>query len=170
MNDWKTRVANEAYELRSRLDKLDAFLGRAVVDKDISLDQWNLLRRQRAAMFVYLQTLNRRLELDAHTELTKRRKRAIDKSNFDAIVSELVALHKRKNADYGDSFAETFRKFGLVSAAVRISDKTNRLCALAKQERCVMDETVEDTLRDLACYAIMTLCELHNETAKMGKE
>ena len=73
MNDWKTRVANEAYELRSRLDKLDAFLGRAVVDKDISLDQWNLLRRQRAAMFDYLQTLNRRLELDAYTELTKRR-------------------------------------------------------------------------------------------------
>lgn len=94
----------------------------------------------------------------------------MSEARFIEITSELVTLHKRKNADYGDSFAETFRKFGLVSAAVRISDKTNRLCALAKQERCVMDETVEDTLRDLACYAIMTLCELHNETAKMGKE
>lgn len=72
MSNWKTRVANEAYELRLRLDKLDAFLDRAVVDKDISLDQWNLLRRQRSAMFVYLQTLNRRLELDAHDKLTKR--------------------------------------------------------------------------------------------------
>lgn len=39
MSNWKTRVANEAYELRLRLDKLDAFLDRAVVDKDISLDQ-----------------------------------------------------------------------------------------------------------------------------------
>ncbi len=73
MSTWQERVAVEAYELRERLDKLDAFLGKAVVDKDISLDQWNLLRRQRAAMFDYLQTLNRRLELDAYTELTKRR-------------------------------------------------------------------------------------------------
>ncbi len=71
MSTWQDRVAVEAHELRERLDKLDAFLDKVVVDKDVSLDQWNLLRRQRAAMFDYLQTLDRRLELDAHDRLAK---------------------------------------------------------------------------------------------------
>ena len=44
----------------------------------------------------------------------------------------------------------------------RIADKTNRLCSLiGKGEAArVADERIEDTLRDLASYAIMTLIEL----------
>lgn len=80
---------------------------------------------------------------------------------FLEIANELAALYAAKNADYGNSFAETFRKLGPLSAATRISDKTNRLCSLLmKGERQVADETVADTLRDLASYAIMTLIEL----------
>lgn len=93
-------------------------------------------------------------DMDAHTEKVEA---------FHAVCEELCDLHSRKNADYGDSFMETFQKLGLVSAAVRISDKTNRLCALTKYERHVKDETVEDTLQDLACYAIMALIALRKE-------
>ena len=83
-------------------------------------------------------------------------------NTFAAICDELAALHAAKNADYGDSFGETFRKLGLISAVTRIADKTNRLCSLArKRGKCrVADERIEDTLRDLACYAVMTLIEL----------
>lgn len=83
-------------------------------------------------------------------------------AKFLEIARELAALHAAKNADYGDSFGETFRRLGLISAATRISDKTNRLCTLAVRgaERKVADETVEDTLKDLASYAIMALVEL----------
>ena len=81
---------------------------------------------------------------------------------FAEIAQELAALHAAKNADYGDSFGETFRKLGPISAVTRIADKTNRLCSLiGKGEAArVADERIEDTLRDLASYAIMTLIEL----------
>ena len=81
---------------------------------------------------------------------------------FAEIAQELAALHAAKNADYGDSFGETFRKLGPISAVTRIADKTNRLCSLIGKGGAprVADERVEDTLRDLASYAIMTLIEL----------
>lgn len=80
---------------------------------------------------------------------------------FEAICAELAALHAKKNAAYGNSFEKTFETFGLVSAAVRLADKTNRLATLAeKPEIDVGDESVEDTLKDLAAYAIMTLAIL----------
>lgn len=84
---------------------------------------------------------------------------------FRAVANELVALYMAKNVDYGDSFGETFRKLGPLSAVTRISDKTNRLCALFMKggKREVDDETIADTLRDLASYAIMTLIELEAE-------
>lgn len=81
---------------------------------------------------------------------------------FLEVARELAALHAAKNADYGDSFGETFKKLGPVSAVTRIADKTNRLCSLIGKGKAarVADERVEDTLRDLASYAIMTLIEL----------
>jgi len=79
------------------------------------------------------------------------------------ICKQLNQTYQEKNADYGDSFGETYRKLGIISAVTRISDKTNRLISLAgkpEAERLVKDESIADTLLDLANYAIMTLAEL----------
>lgn len=79
------------------------------------------------------------------------------------ICKQLNQTYQEKNADYGDSFGETYRKLGIISAVTRISDKTNRLISLAgktEAERMVKDESIADTLLDLANYAIMTLAEL----------
>ena len=76
------------------------------------------------------------------------------------IAEELNAIYISKNHDYGDSFGETFKKLGIISAVTRIADKTNRLVNLSVNERQVEDESIEDTLRDLANYAILTLIEL----------
>ena len=46
------------------------------------------------------------------------------------ICAELNDIYHRKNADYGDSFGETFRKLGIISAVTRITDKVNRLHSL----------------------------------------
>jgi hypothetical protein len=78
---------------------------------------------------------------------------------MDAILNEIRQLHNRKNADYGDSFDKTLDEFGLVASATRMSDKFNRFKSLI---RCgstarVEDEKIEDTLIDLASYAIMTI-------------
>ena len=78
---------------------------------------------------------------------------------MDAILNEIKQLHNRKNADYGDSFDKTLDEFGLVASATRMSDKFNRFKSLIKNQNPVQvqDEKIEDTLIDLASYAIMTI-------------
>lgn len=84
---------------------------------------------------------------------------------FNTVANELMALYARKNHDYGNSFADTWRKLGPISGITRISDKFNRLCNLmaAKGKQQVKDESIEDTLSDLACYSIMAMIELRRE-------
>ena len=76
---------------------------------------------------------------------------------MDAILNEIRQLHNCKNADYGDSFDKTLDEFGLVASATRMSDKFNRFKSLIKNPAQVSDEKIEDTLIDLASYAIMTI-------------
>lgn len=75
------------------------------------------------------------------------------------ICINLNELYKRKNADYGDSFGKSYQEYGMTMACIRLEDKLNRLKSLCKQEAQVQDESLEDTLMDLANYAIMTLVE-----------
>lgn len=85
-------------------------------------------------------------------------------NKFEHIAVELADLYRRKNHDYGDSFSRTFRNLGIISAVTRISDKFNRLVSLATgTKQMVQDEKIDDTLRDLASYCIMTIMELQNE-------
>lgn len=82
------------------------------------------------------------------------------------IVTALNKLYASKNADYGDSFGETYRKLGIISALTRISDKYNRLVSLVtkpEEERKVKDESIQDTLLDLSNYCIMTVIEMEAE-------
>lgn len=72
------------------------------------------------------------------------------------IVEELNRVYEQKNTDYGDSFAESVREFGIVAALTRISDKYNRFKRLALGNRnLVGDESIRDTLLDMANYCIM---------------
>lgn len=80
-----------------------------------------------------------------------------------SICDKLNKIYTDKNHDYGDSFGETFQKLGVISAVTRISDKTNRLQTLCLNGRLVEDESIEDTLMDLANYAIMTIIEIKEE-------
>lgn len=76
------------------------------------------------------------------------------------ICSELTALHERKNHDYGDSFGELFAECGMVYAYGHLKEKLNRLKSLALDgKKQAVDESIDDTLMDLANYAIMTLVE-----------
>ena len=78
------------------------------------------------------------------------------------VCKELNNLYKIKNHDYGDSFGETYKKLGIISAVTRITDKVNRLQSLCTKDALV-DESIKDTLMDLANYSIMTLIELEEE-------
>lgn len=80
------------------------------------------------------------------------------------VCNELNRLYDKKNRDYGDSFAMSFKDYGLVMAAIRIGDKYNRIHNLvSRNAQHVADESVRDTLLDLANYAIMTVMEMDAE-------
>lgn len=82
-------------------------------------------------------------------------------NTFEDITIGLRELYDAKNLDYGDSFGQSFQKWGLSMVCIRLCDKLNRLESFAqKKDMQVNDESVEDTLRDMANYAIMTLIEL----------
>lgn len=76
-----------------------------------------------------------------------------------SICDKLNELYITKNQDYGDSFGRGIAKRGEVSAMTRIEDKIYRLDTLLDKPALVSDESFDDTLFDLANYAIMWLVE-----------
>ena len=86
------------------------------------------------------------------------------------ICSDLTALYERKNHDYGDSFGKSFKEYGMAMPCIRLEDKLNRLKALTRNgNQQVSDESIDDTLMDLANYAIMTLVERRMEEVEKRK-
>ena len=82
-----------------------------------------------------------------------------------ALCNELHDLYSRKNRDYGDSFHETFLEEGFAMPRIRLTDKLNRFKNLTKtltEGAAVVDESVRDTLIDLANYALMTILEMED--------
>ena len=80
------------------------------------------------------------------------------------ICDELYETYKKKNADYGNSFENSLDKHGLIAGIVRMDDKMSRLISLnSKNEQQVMDESMRDTLMDLANYAIMSVMWLDEQ-------
>lgn len=90
---------------------------------------------------------------------------------FRRIVNQMQTTYEKKNADYGDSFGKSVENYGFIAALTRMSDKFNRIENLilgAKNK--VPDESLEDTLLDLACYSVMTLMQLRNKSANRYEE
>lgn len=80
---------------------------------------------------------------------------------FSKIVTEMTTLYAKKNHDYGNSFDEGCDKIGTGYPLGRLLDKMNRLIAcMGKEDKMQVNESIEDTLTDLACYSVMTLSYL----------
>lgn len=83
------------------------------------------------------------------------------------ICTEMNELYERKNKDYGDSFSKSFEEYGLTMPCIRLEDKLNRLKSLVRNGSLeVKDESIVDTLKDLANYAIMTVIEIESMDEK----
>jgi hypothetical protein len=89
----------------------------------------------------------------------------MSKERFHEIVKEMVELHDRKNRDYaGEEYLSNFmmceKYVGVpawIGCIIRLSDKVTRIMNLAKSDEVsVGNETITDTLMDLAIYAIIT--------------
>ena len=90
---------------------------------------------------------------------------ALDKiKRHEELCKEIHETYKQKNAAYGDSFGNSFDNWGISAAAIRITDKFNRFINLAKHpEVDAGDESIRDTLLDMANYAMMTIMELEKK-------
>lgn len=89
-------------------------------------------------------------------------------------AKQCVELYSRKNHDYGNSFDKGMDNIGIAYGVGRIYDKMNRLITLTKKEAQVKDESIDDTLRDLACYSMMMLAyrkrQIEKEHSKIDFE
>lgn len=87
------------------------------------------------------------------------------------ICDYLNDLYAKKNHDYGDSFHHTFVEEGLAMSRIRLGDKFSRFKTLSRGDASqVRDESIEDTLLDLANYAIMTVLELREGKGEESPE
>jgi hypothetical protein len=85
--------------------------------------------------------------------------------NVAAKAKECIELYAKKNHDYGNSFDKGCDAIGPAYAIGRIYNKVDRLITITKTESEVKDESVEDTLKDLACYSLMYLAYLDKKRA-----
>ena len=89
---------------------------------------------------------------------------------FRKITEEMGDLYEKKNTAYGNSFAESYEEFGLISSIVRLSDKFKRLKSLYKKPDIDdIGESIDDTIKDMACYCIMTMIERKIEKGREKK-
>ena len=87
--------------------------------------------------------------------------------NYKRLQADMLQTFVDKDSDYGDSFGKTYEKYGIVSALTRMSDKLNRIDNLTtinvqdSSAKMKVDESIEDTLLDLANYAMLTYLQIH---------
>lgn len=82
------------------------------------------------------------------------------------ICDKLNETYKAKNIAYNDSFGKGFSEYGILMSVIRLEDKFMRFKALAMgTENKVKDESIKDTLMDMANYCIMTLIEMDQDNA-----
>lgn len=79
-------------------------------------------------------------------------------NEFSKYTDHLAEILQEKNKAYGDSFTKSVDEDGLLVLKIRLGDKFNRISSLIKRdERKENDESLEDTLLDLAGYSILGL-------------
>ena len=81
---------------------------------------------------------------------------------FREITEKMADLYAEKNHDYGNSFLFTRERYPN-AILIRLFDKLNRLDTLIGGESAKVAESIEDTLVDLANYAVMELVERRME-------
>ena len=85
-------------------------------------------------------------------------------TTFEMVIAEMLNTYEKKNADYGNSFAETIQEFGFIPAVARINDKLKRVKNMVKgNDMNIKDESMRDNLMDIANYCVLTIMELDNQ-------
>lgn len=105
--------------------------------------------------------------------------------SFKELTDRMNEIYRIKNRNYGDSFSKSVDEELMASPRIRLTDKLERFKKLSKGfDRYVKngyveankvdydDESLEDTLLDMANYSLMTILEIRrlNELGEIKNE
>lgn len=83
---------------------------------------------------------------------------------------EIRDTYIKKNTAYGDSAHSSFKKFGVISYAVRLHDKISRYIQLKNApETDDIGESIDDTLKDGICYCVMAMGSIAAKEIELPK-
>jgi Na+-translocating ferredoxin:NAD+ oxidoreductase RnfA subunit len=85
----------------------------------------------------------------------------VTKGKLEYISDAVVDLVLKKNHDYGDAW----QRYGIFTPLIRINDKILRLKTLASVYALVVDEGIEDTLKDIIGYALLALLYIQENSS-----
>lgn len=76
--------------------------------------------------------------------------------SFKKTLEELLSLYESKNHDYGDSIVKNLNSYDIAFASYlfRIKEKIDR-CLTLTSNKPKVDESILDTIKDVANYAII---------------
>lgn len=141
-------------EFESWIDDLSKALpGSNLSDDPISRERWRIIFAKMAAMPKDLEIFN--VKLCLHKDF----------------CDTLNIIYRQKNHDYGDSFAKV-RSVVPNAILVRLMDKLERLKTLLGKgaQAQVVDESIYDTLIDMANYCIMEVVERRLELDALNEK
>ena len=91
----------------------------------------------------------------------------INEENVRKMLTIMGNTFALKNKNYGSSVEISLNKYGLIAALTRISDKFNRAETLILNNNAgTDDESLVDTLIDMANYCMMTAVYIKNGGVK----
>jgi hypothetical protein len=86
------------------------------------------------------------------------------REEFHRILLELIKLRDLKNTDYDNGFMDSYNEYGIIGLEFDIGRKFQRIKSFRKKGfNAVKNETMEDTLKDLAIMAINGLIWWRNK-------
>ena len=79
---------------------------------------------------------------------------------FKELLLQNYETYRDKNRKYGNAFQGTFNELGKISALTRMNDKFSRIKTMIISEEVDNEESLIDSLLDLANYCVMSVVEL----------
>jgi hypothetical protein len=97
--------------------------------------------------------------------------------DFEDLTTRMLEITRAKNSDYTGDPSQPFKNFTMVETigyasteqgfCTRITDKVMRIAGFVKNGTLqVKDESVEDTLLDLANYCLLFICYLKSKNVQ----
>jgi hypothetical protein len=125
----------------------------------LSINQFNQLRNLLLKAHAFIRGRNTFDDMNIVIDDSHNAKKLNNRDNpFKECTDHLADVLQSKNTAYGDSFTKSVDEDGLLVLKIRLGDKFNRVSSLIKKgELKENDESLKDTLLDLAGYSILGL-------------